>query len=583
MLREMTAMAESAASGPCPDVPVPPAQRPRVLTRPAVHPAVRDAQRRLNRFHQLEVAAGRPGLERAPLAEDCMFGPATLAAVLSFQRTVFPGQPSEHDGKIGPKTWAKLDLVGLVPVPGPVAPLPLPVQTPPTVPTQPVEPLPVPLPIPIPETPAAQLCDAIARTAENEFNRWRPGGGAPLQETDPAASPILQAYYRDGVGVTVSASDLQSAAFQGTHPWSAVFVSWIMRTAGAGNAFAYSRAHQTYIRAARRNRLTANLANPFWAFPVTDVVPQVGDLVCASRANSGATYENIGDPQFRATHCDVVTAVNPGELRTIGGNVNQAVRAKRVRIAADGRLALDGNQSLFFALVRCSGPIPATVPAPPQPSPSPTPSTEVVDWSAVPADDRILQAMELLVNRYGYPVNGAAGIVGNLMAESGVMPSRIEGSAAATPMRARNFGGQVTDFTPEQIRDRNAATATGPRLPGVGLAQWTSANRRRGLFAHAFNGTVLDARILFSMDAQIDYLVTELGAAFRNVDAVLRNPGVGLNDAADEVVYRFEVPGSILENGQLLPRSDPRVQAVFGVRRGLAQRALQRFRDANPT
>jgi hypothetical protein len=111
----------------------------------------------------------------------------------------------------------------------------------------------------------------------------------------PAASPILREYYQVGIGTTVTDAQMQSTVFQGSHPWSAVFISFVMRTAGAGPAFAYSAAHQTYIRAARRNRLSQNTANPFWAFRATEVAPRVGDLVCASRSGSGATYDNIGD------------------------------------------------------------------------------------------------------------------------------------------------------------------------------------------------------------------------------------------------------------------------------------------------
>src|SRR6185312_8952717 len=138
------------------------------------------------------------------------------------------------------------------------------------------------------------LAAAIAQVAEQEYQRWRPTGGKSLVETDPAATPILRDYYRAGVGITVSPTQLQSAQWQQQHPWSAVFVSWVMKRAGAGDAFAYSAAHQNYIRAARRNRLTGNKSNPFWAFRVTEVAPQVGDLVCTARDNSGATYDNIG-------------------------------------------------------------------------------------------------------------------------------------------------------------------------------------------------------------------------------------------------------------------------------------------------
>ena len=210
------------------------------------------------------------------------------------------------------------------------------------------------------------LAAAIAQTAEQEYRRWQPS----LKERDPAAAPILQEYYRTGVGMNVTASQLQSESWQQGHPWSAVFISWVMKKAGAGSSFAYSAAHQNYIRGARRNRLTNNTANPFWAFRATEIAPQVGDLVCTARDNSGATYDNIADPQARETHCDVVTAVRPGELRVVGGNVRQNVDAKVLRTQPDGRLRLDGKQSGYFAVIRCND---ASVPVPPAPQPQPGP------------------------------------------------------------------------------------------------------------------------------------------------------------------------------------------------------------------
>jgi hypothetical protein len=195
-----------------------------------------------------------------------------------------------------------------------------------------------------------------------------------------------------------------------------------------------------------------------------------------------------------------------------------------------------------------------------------------VDWTAVDGDERMRSVMALLVEEHGYPVDGAAGIVGNLWAESGVLPPRIEGSSSATPMRARDFAGHIVDFTAEQIMNRDRSGRIGPARPGVGLAQWTSAGRRSGLFRHAFRGTVLGAEILFSMQAQVDYLVHEM-PDFARVDRVLRDPQVSVDDASDEVVYNFEVPGSILAGGAKLPRTDPRVQATFQQRRIHSQRA----------
>lgn len=124
--------------GPCADVPTPPNARPALLIRGSVHPAVRDAQRRMNAFHAREVAAGRPGLSATPLVEDCVFGGQTQQALVSFQRIVFPGVPSEHDGKLGPKTWAQFDRVAAVaPPPVPVPPVPVPVPAAPPAPPSP--------------------------------------------------------------------------------------------------------------------------------------------------------------------------------------------------------------------------------------------------------------------------------------------------------------------------------------------------------------------------------------------------------------------------------------------------------------
>lgn len=204
---------------------------------------------------------------------------------------------------------------------------------------------------------------------------------------------------------------------------------------------------------------------------------------------------------------------------------------------------------------------------------TPPPVTPVpgVDWSRVGADQRMRHAMDVLVNRYGYPRNGAAGIVGNLYAESQVIPNRIEGSSSLTPMRAPNFSGVMTNFTPEQIMNRSSRS--GPKYPGVGLAQWTSPNRRIGLFRHSYGGRVLGAAILFDMDAQLDYLVHELRTSYASVNAVVTRPNVSVDDASDEVVYRFEIPQKVLNR----PRHDPQVQAVFAERRTHSQRALRAF------
>ncbi|MEO9146841.1 MAG: phage tail tip lysozyme [Ginsengibacter sp.] len=206
----------------------------------------------------------------------------------------------------------------------------------------------------------------------------------------------------------------------------------------------------------------------------------------------------------------------------------------------------------------------------------------IINWASVGGDQRVVHVMELLIDQYNFPVNGAAGLVGNLWSESGVLPNRIEGSSIGTPMKAPNSQGNTVDFTAEEVMNRDSTATQRPRSPGVGLAQWTSPNRRVGLFNHEFQSRILGADILFNMDAQVSYLVSELGNNYTGVYNTITAAAVSLNDASDEVVYRFEVPGSILQNRQLLPRDNSSVQAVFNARRNNGQRALKAYQNAHP-
>jgi hypothetical protein len=95
----------------------------------------------------------------------------------------------------------------------------------------------------------------------------------------------------------------------------------------------------------------------------------------------------------------------------------------------------------------------------------------IVDWARRTRDARMLQVMRLLVGTYAYPVNGAAGLVGNLQSESGVLPQRVEGSRADTPMRAPDFGGTTTDFTADEIMNRSSSARRVPGCRAIGLAQ----------------------------------------------------------------------------------------------------------------
>ncbi len=118
-----------------------------------------------------------------------------------------------------------------------------------------------------------------------------------------------------------------------------------MRKSGAGADFKYSGSHAAYTAAAKQNRL-ANNNNPFKAYRITEAKPRVGDLVCKRRDGSGATYDNIASGM--ATHCDIVTVVEPNRLITVGGNVSDSVKQTIVPTDANGFI----NKSDYFAVIK---------------------------------------------------------------------------------------------------------------------------------------------------------------------------------------------------------------------------------------
>ncbi len=197
-----------------------------------------------------------------------------------------------------------------------------------------------------------------------------------------------------------------------------------------------------------------------------------------------------------------------------------------------------------------------------------------INWASIPLNKRIIKVMDRLINKYKFPIKGAAGITGNLIVESEIIPNRIQGSNKFTPMTAKGFINGITTFSTTEIMNRNESNKIGPLSGGIGIAQWTHPKRRRELFK--FQG--FKERILNNMDAQIDYLVWELRnrSEYQKLYGLLRTSSVKLNDASDGVTYVFEQPGTLWTSSKykdLLPRNHPSVQKEFGRRRQASSQA----------
>jgi hypothetical protein len=118
----------------------------------------------------------------------------------------------------------------------------------------------------------------------------------------------------------------------GIYAWSAVFVSYVMRMAGAGSRFPYSKVHADYINAARLNPGQFAVAERPQSY-----TPQRGDLICLWRRQP-LRFDDLPAGRF-ASHCDIVVATRPGQLDVVGGNVENTVAMRHIPVAPDGRLA----------------------------------------------------------------------------------------------------------------------------------------------------------------------------------------------------------------------------------------------------
>ena len=128
----------------------------------------------------------------------------------------------------------------------------------------------------------------------------------------------------------------------GQYAWSAAFISYVMRIAGAGARFPYSPSHWTYIDRARTP--IADLVVS--AQRVEDVAPRPGDLICTGRgANRDLRYDDLPAGPY-LSHCDIVVAAAPGQISVVGGNVDDAVTMKHVPVTPDGLLATPDGQVL---------------------------------------------------------------------------------------------------------------------------------------------------------------------------------------------------------------------------------------------
>ena len=124
---------------------------------------------------------------------------------------------------------------------------------------------------------------------------------------------------------------------------------------------------------------------------------------------------------------------------------------------------------------------------------------------------------------------GAAGLMGNLCAESGLIPTNLQNSYE------KKLG--YTDATYTAAVDSGAYTNFANDSAGYGLAQWTYHTRKANLHKFAKDA----GKSIGDLDVQLGFLVKELSEGYKAVLATLRT-ATSVRAASDAVLLQFERP-----------------------------------------
>ena len=135
----------------------------------------------------------------------------------------------------------------------------------------------------------------------------------------------------------------------------------------------------------------------------------------------------------------------------------------------------------------------------------------------------------------GYSKAGTAGLMGNLYAESGLIPNNVQGS-----YKKNNPGQYRADYTAKvdngSISDYDFLH-NGPGGGGYGLAQWTYYTRKADLLSHARN----QKTSIGDLKSQLSFLIYELGKY--GLTNKLKNSN-SVRKASDIILTQYEQPAN---------------------------------------
>ncbi len=132
---------------------------------------------------------------------------------------------------------------------------------------------------------------------------------------------------------------------------------------------------------------------------------------------------------------------------------------------------------------------------------------------------------------------GAAGLMGNLYAESGLRPNNLQNSYEG------KLGMADAEYT--EMVDKGSYTNFGNDRAGYGLAQWTYPSRKAALLAYAKAAR----KSIGDLEMQLGFLMQELASSYKAVLATLKS-ATSVRAASDAVLLQFERPADQSETAK---------------------------------
>ncbi len=164
----------------------------------------------------------------------------------------------------------------------------------------------------------------LAGVAQQQFAKYR-----FVRENQQPLVAQIEAYWND-IGLDFSGVE---------EPWSAVFVSWCARRAGATSVqFVFAPSHAKFVYAAIAN--ADNESGVFRGRDVAKYAPKVGDILQNNRSGNHFDFVFASTHKAYESHSAIVIEVGADSvgryLRTIGGNESDSVGMKEVRLSPGG-------------------------------------------------------------------------------------------------------------------------------------------------------------------------------------------------------------------------------------------------------